>query len=127
MFTTPTFVETTDSNIAWPEDPFQPSDPSPTNVRGDHPRLIAPQYKWAALPNLIANDPYLSGWNQTIFGNASVWKDMPPVPYFMDGDSGILDVCREVKERVKTFAYVYRMTNDSSWVDRTWLELQVRY
>lgn len=51
---------------------------------------------------------------------------MPPVPYFMDGSSGILDVCRQVKERVKAFAYVYRMTNDSSWVDRTWTELQVR-
>ena len=95
-------------------------------MRSDRPRLIAPAYKWEALPNLIAHDPYLSGWNQTIFGNASTWKDMDPVPYYMDGDSGILDVCREVKERVKTFAYVYRMTNDSSWVDRTWLELQVR-
>ncbi|KAL5534002.1 hypothetical protein ACEPAG_462 [Sanghuangporus baumii] len=124
VFTTPTFVETSDSNVAWPEDPFQPSNPSPTNVRTDRPRLIAPQYKWEALPNLIANDPYLSGWNQTIFGNATEWKNMDPVPYFMDGDSGILDVCRQVKERVKAFAYVYRMTNDSSWVDRTWMELQ---
>ena len=50
---------------------------------------------------------------------------MDPVPYFMDGDSGILDVCREIKERVKAFSYVYRMTNDSSWVDRTFEELKV--
>ena len=51
---------------------------------------------------------------------------MAPVPYYLDGDSGILDVCREIKERVKAFSYVYRMTNDSSWVDRTFEELQVR-
>ena len=50
---------------------------------------------------------------------------MDPVPYYMDGDSGILDVCREIKNRVKGFSYVYRMTNDSSWVDRTWEELKV--
>ena len=45
----------------------------------------------------------------------------------MDGSSGILDNCRYVKERVKAFAYVYRMTNDTKWVDRTWAELQVRF
>ncbi|EJD03712.1 uncharacterized protein FOMMEDRAFT_167044 [Fomitiporia mediterranea MF3/22] len=124
VFTTPTFIDTSDKNLAWPQDPFQPSNPSPTTVRTDRPRLIAPAFKWEALPNLIAHDPYLSGWNQTIFGNATQWKSMDPVPYFMDGSSGILDVCRQVKERVKAFAYAYRMTNDTSWVDRTWLELQ---
>ena len=34
---------------------------------------------------------------------------------------------REIKMRVKAFSYVYRMTNDTKWVDRTWLELQVRW
>ena len=43
----------------------------------------------------------------------------------MDGASGILDVCREVKMRVKAFAYAYRMSNDTKWVDRAWTELQV--
>lgn len=51
---------------------------------------------------------------------------MDPVAYYMDGDSGILDNAREVKERIKAFAYVYRMTNNSAWVDRAWEELQVR-
>ena len=77
------------------------------------------------LPQLIAHDPYLQEWNNTIFGNATVYYDLPPVQYFMDGSSGILDNCRYVKERVKAFAYVYRMTNDTKWVDRTWQELQV--
>lgn len=43
----------------------------------------------------------------------------------MDGDSGILDNAREIKMRIKAFAYVYRMTNDTKWVDRTFTELQV--
>lgn len=124
-FTIPTFVPTTDPNQAWPADPFQPSTPSATNVRTDRPRLIAPAYKWAALPQLIANDPYLKYWNDTIFNNATQYYNLPPVVYFMDGPSGILDNAREIKMRIKAFSYVYRMTNDTKWVDRTWSELQV--
>jgi hypothetical protein len=112
--------------MAWPKDPFQPTNPSPTSVRSDRPRLIAPAFKWAALPNLIANDPYLFGWNASIFNNATQYYNLPPVVYYMDGSSGILDIAREVKMRIKAFAYVYRMTNDTKWVDRTWTELQVR-
>lgn len=44
----------------------------------------------------------------------------------MDGDSGILDNSREIKMRIKAFAYAYRMSNDTKWVDRAWAELQVR-
>lgn len=43
----------------------------------------------------------------------------------MDGPSGILDNAREIKMRVKAFAYAYRMSNDTKWVDRTFRELQV--
>lgn len=43
----------------------------------------------------------------------------------MDGSSGILDNAREIKMRLKAFAYVYRMTNDTKWVDRAWAEIQV--
>ncbi|KAI6007225.1 chondroitin AC/alginate lyase [Pisolithus albus] len=78
----------------------------------------------AVLPQLIANDPYLSSWNNTIFGNASTYNALPPVAYFLDGGNGILDVARQIKQRVKAFSYVYRMTNDTKWVDRTWTELQ---
>lgn len=45
--------------------------------------------------------------------------------YYYDGGNGILDIARQVKERIKAFSYVYRMTNDTKWVDRVFLELQV--
>lgn len=124
-FTTPTFVSSTNTSLAWPTDTFKPSTPKVTVTRTDRPLLIAPKYKWDALPTLIKNDPYLKGWNDTIFGNASTYYPLPPVVYFMDGDSGILDNAREIKMRIKAFAYVYRMTNDTKWVDRAWTELQV--
>ncbi|PBL01179.1 hypothetical protein ARMGADRAFT_1119290 [Armillaria gallica] len=123
-FTAPTFVDTSSADNAWPKDSFSPSSPSVTTVRSDRPRLIAPAYKWQALPTLIANDPYLKSWNETIFGNATDYYSKDPVVYHMDGDSGILDNAREVKMRVKAFAYVYRMTNDTKWVDRCWEEIQ---
>ncbi|TFK32740.1 chondroitin AC/alginate lyase [Crucibulum laeve] len=105
-------------------DPFQPKTPSVLNVRPDRPRLIAPAYKWAALPNLIKSDPYLKGWNETIFANATDYFAKSPVAYFWDHDSGMLDNAREVKMRLKAFAYVYRMTNDTRWVDRAWQEIK---
>jgi hypothetical protein len=121
-FSSPTFV----SNLqkSWPADPFQPSTPDILTLRPDRPLLIAPAYKWAALPGLIANDPYLQSWNATIFKNASDYKALPPVIYFLDGDSGILDNARDVKRRIKAFSYAYRLSNDTSWVDRAWEEIQ---
>ena len=124
-FTKPTFVPSTNAAIAWPEDPFSPASPSKTTVRTDRPRIIAPAYKWQALPNLIASDPYLKLFNDTIFGNATEYYGLSPVKYNLDGGNGILDNAREIKERVKAFAYVYRMTNNTKWVDRLWTELEV--
>ncbi|KAJ6509377.1 chondroitin AC/alginate lyase [Mycena vitilis] len=121
-FTTPTF--TSNNALAWPSDSFAPTSPDVLTIRPDRPRLIAPAYKWAALPNLIATDPYLNGWNATIFLNASQYYDLPPVVYHMDGDSGILDNAREVKMRIKALSYVYRMTNDTKWADRVWAEVK---
>jgi hypothetical protein len=111
---------------SWPQDPFQPANPTVTTVRPDRPRLIAPAFKWAVLPQLIQNDAYLSAWNDTIFGNATQYLSLPPVQYFMDGSSGILDNAREIKMRIKAFAYAYRMTNQTLWVDRAFEELKVR-
>ena len=74
---------------------------------------------------MIKNDPYLSSWNETIFLNASQYMNLSPVTYVMDSGNGILDPARQVKQRIKAFSYVYRMTNDTKWLDRVWTELQV--
>jgi len=47
IFGSPTFVSQSPS-AAWPTDTFKPSNPAPTNVRADRPRLLAPKYKWNA-------------------------------------------------------------------------------
>lgn len=94
----------------------------------DHPRLIAPKYQWDCLPDKIHNDAYLTVWNDTIFSNASAWEKEKPANYSIDGAlnlSGILDVSRIVQQRIKAWAYAYRMSKDKKWVDRTYKELSV--
>lgn len=71
------------SSLSCGSDPFTPSSSNADTfqVRSDHPRLFAPAYRWSCLPNLIANDPYMAAWNDTIFQNASQFAAMDPQPY----------------------------------------------
>ncbi|KAG8785379.1 hypothetical protein FRC15_001486 [Serendipita sp. 397] len=123
QFGSPTFAAS--AAVHWPEDDFNPGQPSLTNLRS-HPRLIAPKYKWDALTDLISKNAYLKTWNDIIMANATVFRDSAPVVHVFDGGasgSGILDPARETKNRIKHFAYAYRMTGDSAWIDRTYREL----
>lgn len=93
-----------------------------------HPRIMAPQYQWDCMPEKISKDAYLTVWNDTIFNNATAFFNMSPTNYSVDGGlagSGILDPARELQLRIKTWAYAYKMSNDTKWLDRTWTELQV--
>jgi hypothetical protein len=112
-------------NHTWPDDNASPSMSSPRS----HPRLIAPSYKWEALSsNLISSDPYLAGWNATIMANATENYNAKSITYDVDGGlsgSGVLDVARELKVRVKNWGYAWRMTKDTKWVDRCFTELNV--
>lgn len=77
---------------------------------------------------MIPKDPYLASWNDTIFGNASVILGQDPLIYAIDGGlggSGVLDIARETKMRIKSLAYAYRMSNETKYADRAWRELQV--
>ncbi|BEJ16654.1 hypothetical protein CspHIS471_0600550 [Cutaneotrichosporon sp. HIS471] len=111
-------------NGAWPSDDSSPSSSSPRA----HPRIIAPKYKWDALNNgLINGDPYLTHWHKIIIENATATLNEPPTAYVEDGGlsgSGVLDVAREVKVKIKNLAYAYRTTGETKYVDRAWLELR---
>ncbi|KAF5381873.1 hypothetical protein D9757_007543 [Collybiopsis confluens] len=124
VFVSPTFASSAKASLTWPSDPFSAATPVVTNVRPDRPRLIAPMYKWNVLADHIKADPYLSYWNETIFGNATDWYNADPIPYFDDQGNGILDPARQFKQRAKAFSYAYRMTNNTKWVDRLWNEIK---
>lgn len=110
-----------------PDDPWKPTG-NVNNPRKGHPRLIAPKYMWDCLLSKIQNDAYLTLWNYTIFQNASAFLDADPVSYDIDGGlklSGILDVARMVQQRIKAWAYTWRMTHDKKWSKRAMKELRV--
>lgn len=99
-----------------------------TSPKKTHPLLIATETKWNCLPGLIEADSYMSYWNQTAFINATKFYNEPPVLYIADGGlggSGLLDPARRVQQRIKHWAYAYKLSNDTKWVDRTWQELLV--
>jgi len=61
--------------------------------------------------------------------NASATINDDTVPYNIDGGldgSGVLDVAREIKVRVKQWAYAYKVTNETRYADRVYRELNVR-
>ncbi|KIK56064.1 hypothetical protein GYMLUDRAFT_248066 [Collybiopsis luxurians FD-317 M1] len=124
VFVSPTFASTAKASLTWPSETFTPAAPAATSVRPDRPRLIAPQYKWSVLADHISNDPYLSYWNESIFGNATTWFNADPIPYVYDGGNGILDPARQFKQRAKAFSYAYRMTNNTKWADRLFTEIK---
>jgi len=98
------------------------------NGRPGHPRLIAPQYQWDCLQSRIENDAYLTVWNYSIFQNATNWLNEKPVTYDIDGGltlSGILDVSRIVQQRLKAWAYAWRLTKDTKYRDRAFKEMSV--
>jgi hypothetical protein len=78
-----------------------------------------------SVSTIVPKDAYLSGWNATIFGNATAVLNVPPVKFVLDGSSGALDIARQVKERVKNLAYAYRASNNSVYAERIWTELLV--
>lgn len=89
---------------------------------------MADSARWSCLPSQIQADAYLRSWDATIMANATRYAAMDPVQYTPDGGlsgSGVLDVARELQLRTKHWAYAWRMTNDSQWVERTWQELLV--
>lgn len=73
----------TNFHLAWSLDLGAPTGTG--NVRADHPRLFAPNYKWKRLPAFIAADPYLATWNKTIYERAAEYYGMPPTNYSIDG------------------------------------------
>ncbi|PWN27061.1 hypothetical protein BDZ90DRAFT_232623 [Jaminaea rosea] len=113
--------------VATCTDNSPPSGSLTSGALRDHPRLMAAQYEWDCLPQKIAKDAYLTVWNASIFENATNWANQPPTAYDVDGGfdgSGILDPARDVQQRIKAWAYAYRISKNTKWVDRAWTELQ---
>ena len=57
--------------------------------------------------------------------NAEANYSLPLTPRIIDGGSGMLDVSRQIKEKVKNWSYAWRMTGNTKWANRVYEELNV--
>ena len=60
--------------------------------------------------------------------NATADFEAKSITYELDGGltgSGVLDIARILKVRVKNWGYAWRMTKDTKWIDRAFTELNV--
>ncbi|KIL56527.1 hypothetical protein M378DRAFT_16998 [Amanita muscaria Koide BX008] len=101
---------------------FQPSTPSVLATPPDRPLLIAPAYKWQALSSLIKSDPYLSGWNDTIFGNATQYFSLPPAQYFMDEEDQGIRLCLLHKWADRSMTELQKPNDNAKWSPQHFLD-----
>jgi len=121
----PDQVDSSPPQLVSPETKSADAGNDSLRVLDSHPRLFATQDQWKNLPDLIATDPYLHHWNDSICSRAKALCEEPPVAYNLDGGNGVLDTAREVQLRIKHWAYAYRMTQEAHWRDRIWDEILV--
>lgn len=98
------------------------------NVGMGHPRLFALQSRWWYLLESQTMDPYITLWNNSIFALAHSLFSEVPITYRLGPSTStddILNVARVVQLRIKVWAYAYRLTGQSKWVERVWKEVQV--
>ena len=52
--------------------------------------------------------------------NAEANYSLPLTPRIIDGGSGMLDVSRQIKEKVKNWSYAWRMTGNTKGANRVY-------
>jgi len=77
----------------------------------------------ATIKSNLPNDPWLQQRYRAQRERADRFLTKPVGIYQFKGTDGLLDVSRQVLERVATLALVYRIEGDKKYLDRCWAEL----
>jgi len=97
-----------------------------TNLSQSHPRLLvsAPRFAWLQSTLAAGSVPQLNTW-WTSIDNAAVALETTPVnTYTLDSTGDILNVSRSVLTRMYQLSLAYRLTGNTNFAERAWLELQ---
>jgi hypothetical protein len=92
-------------------------------VRSNHPRLMMTSNTIATIQASLPNDPWLRRRYRGQKERADRVLAKPVSTYQFKGTDGLLDVSRQVLDRVATLALVYRIEGDRKYLDRCWAEL----
>ena len=91
-----------------------------------HPRLFATAQRFEWLRRTLASNsvPQLNSWWTAISNSAFGILAQPVNVYSQDDRDTILGISRSVLDRTYKLAFVYRLTGNTNFAERAWLELQ---
>jgi hypothetical protein len=97
-----------------------------TTLAPSHPRLLATGERFEWLRRTIDSNsvPLVTRWWATNLVLANNLLTLPPSTYTTNERGTILQVCRDVLDRVARLAVAYRVTADASFAERAWTELE---
>lgn len=100
------------------------SDLKEKSVNKQHPRLYADSNTLDNLKQLLENnDTYITRWFTNVKGNADSILTQPPKEYEIPDGLRLLEVSREVLSRATSLGMAYKLTGDTKYAERLWVEL----
>lgn len=96
------------------------------NVNPDrrHPRLMVSKENFEAIKDRLASDTVFANLYTNVKKAADKILKEPPVKYELPDGVRLLSISRKALDRIQTLALVYRISGDSVYAKRAWLELQ---
>ena len=95
-----------------------------TQVKKQHPRLLATQDDFAELRNGIVTNSTLKKWHLTLRQRADRILSQPPSRYEIPDGLRLLATSRRVLDRVQSLALLYQLEGQRPDAERAWLELK---
>jgi hypothetical protein len=92
-------------------------------IRTGHPRLMMTSNTVSIIKSNLLSDTWLQGRYRNQQKRADRFLNEPVSIYRIHGRDDLVDISRQVLERVTTLALVYRMEGNKKYLDRCWLEL----
>ncbi len=88
-----------------------------------HPRIIADANTFSEIKKRLNSDSRLKEWHNEVIEKADEYLSYDVVKYVIK-DSSILDVSREVMNKMTYWGYAYQTTGNTKYSDRAWQELE---
>ena len=95
-------------------------------ISQSHPRLLVSPPRFTMLKNALAagSVPQLNTWWQKFSNAAVALKTTPVCTYDVSSGGDLLTISKTVLTRIYQLSTAYRMSGDTNFAERAWLELQ---
>ncbi len=93
-------------------------------LRPGHPRVLATDADFERIAGPLRSDQIAVRWMKRIKQRGDAMLDEPVAVYELRDGQRLLYVSREVLDRSRTLAMLYRVTNDRRYLDRLWADME---